>query len=146
VLPKLYHKQAISHLLDLTPCFDNCHRNSSELTVLPKLYHKQAISHLLDETKTELSIKERKEIRTQMQRIFGITPSSLSLVPATLHNKLGELLTEMVKQAQSLQEWAKMVGCPLPLYLEAGTSLLTELLIIATLARRLPLFLQQANE
>ena len=90
--------------------------------------------------RTDLGMQQLQTIRGYMETIFGVKPA---LVPATLNTVLGEQLTDLSRQAQSVKSWATTARCPLPLAFESGSSLVSELLDSATPSVRLPHFQEQ---
>src|SRR5947209_7644369 len=90
--------------------------------------------------RTDLDMQQLQTIRGYMQTIFGVKPA---LVPAILNNVLGDQLTDLARQAQSVKNWATTARCPLPLVFESGSSLVNELLDSATPSVRLPHFQEQ---
>ena len=89
--------------------------------------------------RTDLSMQQLQAIRGYMETIFNYNTKP-ALVAATLNNALGEQLSELNKQAQSVKNWANTARCPLPLDFEAGSSQIDDLLNSAVPSVRLPLF------
>jgi hypothetical protein len=92
--------------------------------------------------RSDLSMQELLQIRGYTEAIFGVKPP---LVVATMNNELGERLTTLANQAQSLQNWAHTAQCPLPLDFESGASLVQDLLNNAAASARLGGFLEQGD-
>jgi hypothetical protein len=89
--------------------------------------------------RTDLSMQQLQAIRGYLETIFNFTAKP-SLVAATLNNVLGEQLTELNKQVQSVKTWASTARCPLPLDFESGSRQVSDLLNSAVPSVRLPLF------
>src|SRR5207247_8172820 len=81
--------------------------------------------------RTDLGMQQLQAIRGYMETIFSFSVKP-ALVPATLNTVLGEQLTELARQAQSVKSWATTARCPLSLAFESGSSLVSELLDSAT--------------
>ena len=91
--------------------------------------------------RSELSVQELQTLRGYVEAIYGVRPA---LVPATLHNLLGEKLAGTAQQAKALQAWATTAQCPLPVEFESGSELVTELANSSTPTVRLSRFLAEA--
>lgn len=114
--------------------------------VLQLLTKEQRFRNLrVEGVRTSLGPQELMQVRGFMETIFG-TGTRLALVPATLHEVLGQKLAELSTQAQEAQRWAVTAQCPLPTEFEAGASLVTELLNLSTPTARLPRLMDTANQ
>lgn len=74
------------------------------------------------------------------ETLFGDRPA---LVPATLHNALGDRMAAVHARCAALQQWATATSFPLPPALSVGLSVLDELIASATPVARLPLFIER---
>ncbi len=90
--------------------------------------------------RVELTMPELIDCRMAMQQVFGAPLGTTPLVAATLHNVLGEQLQRLAQRTQEVQQWAGAIQCPLPLEVEAGASIVQELLNTTTPNRRLRSF------
>jgi hypothetical protein len=115
----------------------------SDARVADLLSREQSFRGLrVEGVRSDLGVQELLQARGHMEVTFGVKPA---LVAATMNNALGEQLAGLASRAQTVQGWANLTQCPLPVAFQSGASLVDELLNSGALAVRLALFLEQAD-